>query len=111
MRKKLLESFYGASAAVDEGSNAAGGAGTLPDPSTAVPDNKKNDDDGKLKDGYMDQDEGDNGGEHNTSSSPSSDIPTSITHPSSSALFRSPSQIPLPFTATKLDLDSPNFGS
>eukprot|EP00984_Skeletonema_dohrnii_P025402 scaffold14566_cov158-Skeletonema_dohrnii-CCMP3373.AAC.1 len=108
VRKKLLESFYGASAAVDEGSNIAGEA--LPDSSAAVP----GDGDDNVKDGYMDQGEGNNGGEqhnnNNISSSPSSDIPTSITHPSSSsALFRSPSQIPLPFTATKLDLDSPNF--
>ena len=56
MRKKLLESFYGASAAVDdEGSNAAGEA--LPDSSAALPS-----DDDNVKDGYMDQDKGDNGG-------------------------------------------------
>lgn len=109
VRKKLLESFYGASA-VDEPSNAAGEA--LPDSSSALPNNNyDNGQDGK--DGFMDQEERHNEGEHNNTNSPTSDIPTSITHPSSSsssaALFRSPSQIPQPFTATKSDLDSPNF--
>jgi len=106
VRKKLLESFYGASAtaAVDEPTNNAAGEALPPDSSTALTDIGE---DGK--DGYMDQEEGDNGGEHNNNSSSTSDIPTSITHPSSSVLFRSPSQIPPPFTATKSDLDSPNF--
>jgi hypothetical protein len=108
VRKKLLESFYGASAAVDVEGSKTGHA--KPGSSTVAPPNDSNgdDDDEKL---FNDQDEGySGGGEQQPMISSSSDIPTSITHPSSSAtVFRSPSQIPLPFTATKSDLDSPNF--
>jgi len=103
VRKKLLESFYGASAAVDEDGPKTGSSTVAPNDS-----NDDDDDDERLFNG---QEEGNNGGEQQPMTSSSSDIPTSITHPSSSSapLFRSPSQIPLPFTATKSDLDSPNF--
>jgi len=105
VRKKLLESFYGASAAVDDGT-----AGEAPTDSSAAVATNNNDgeDEGNV---VLDREPGDNTGEHNYISANTCDIPSSITHPSSSssAPFRSPSQIPLPFTATKADLDSPNF--
>lgn len=110
VRKKLLESFYGASAAVDDGSNQEETTAAAPHhqqttaASAAVHKHNNN---------YQGDSAGGGGGEILASSS---DVPTSITHPStslssppSSTPLLSPSQIPLPFTATKSDLDSPNF--
>ena len=119
VRKKLLESFYGAAPAEDNDvSNDSNGVQL--DSSVAVANNNSNkydaidDNDGKLAFSNNSQ-EGYNNENNIASSSPSnnnSDLPSSIAHPSSQQQqlsFRSPSQIPLPFTATKSDLDSPNF--
>jgi hypothetical protein len=107
VRKKLLESFYGASAAVDDGSNKEEATAAAAHQQTAADSAAVH----KHNNNYQGDSAG--GGEILASSS---DIPTSITHPSTSLSLPpsapsllSPSQIPLPFTATKSDLDSPNF--
>lgn len=102
VRKKLLESFYGASAVASASPTDTSGAhdGGGGEAAAASSSNTK---------------EGNIASSQHTNDSDDDDDDNDVHHPPnpltevSCSYFKSPSQIPLPFTATKSDLDSPNF--
>ena len=96
VRKKLLESFYGAS-------QTPGGA------NNGSEDDANDYDNGDLVYGIESINEERAGNAANDAKAPNSalDSTSGLRHQQPQTL--NPSQIPLPFTATKSDLDSPNF--
>mmetsp|Transcript_13362 Transcript_13362/g.29025 ORF Transcript_13362/g.29025 Transcript_13362/m.29025 type:complete len:1129 (-) Transcript_13362:141-3527(-) len=102
VRKKLLESFYGASTPAVANNDGSDNAtkdheeGHVDDDVNALGNERKAGDE-----------DGDNKLAPNNDH-PDNDNSTSYSH-SSHPQILTPSQIPLPFTATKSDLDSPNF--
>ncbi|KAL3793655.1 hypothetical protein HJC23_010227 [Cyclotella cryptica] len=91
VRKKLLESFYGAAAVRDENDarrSVVVNAKDNPDSADAKPETDLD------SDGDQNNDD---------------PILRTTSEPLTQSTFRSPSDIPPPFTATKSDLDSPSF--